>query len=301
MKQHSITIGIPALNEGANILTLLSSLTTQTLSCGRLTQILVVSDGSTDNTVSQALLCNDSRVKVIIGETRLGKAARLNEIISMTNTDVLVLVDGDIAILQPDFLERLITPIVLEEALLSSAALREKAPRNFFESVLYVSMRLKDNLFAKFKHGNNAYNCHGPARALSKHLYKLLSFRTDSGEDMYSYLYCAARGLNFKFVPGAIVYYRLPDNFHDYMKQSTRYHGSKLICPANFEKKLVERELDIPLPVWIAATITSIPLMVRNFVRVGFYLMLLTVVRLRLLLLGPMNESWNVSSSKLYL
>ena len=60
-----------------------------------LEKVIVVSDGSTDGTVSAAQSIADTRIEVINRKEREGKAIRQNEICQMAESDVLVILDAD--------------------------------------------------------------------------------------------------------------------------------------------------------------------------------------------------------------
>jgi len=97
-KIPTISIGIPAYNEEANIGNLLESILSQKQDSFVLKEMIVISDGSTDRTVQEAKKVSDERVKVIEGIERRGQAYRQNEICSRASADFLVLLNADILI-----------------------------------------------------------------------------------------------------------------------------------------------------------------------------------------------------------
>src|SRR3989344_8939516 len=75
-----VSIGIPAYNEEANIKNLLTALLAQKQENFELLEIIVISDGSDDNTVEQAKSLASEKISVIDGKDRKGQAQRQNEI-----------------------------------------------------------------------------------------------------------------------------------------------------------------------------------------------------------------------------
>ena len=172
----TITIGIPAYNEEGNIGQLLTSLAKQEFTHVVLSEIIVFSDASTDKTVSIIKNLPMKRVHVIDGNKRRGKSNAMNKIIKATASDILVLLDADILIRDTRMIEKLIGPIVNNKADLTAARVKEYWTKSKFEDILKISMLLKKDIFESFKKGNNIYTCHGRARALSRPLYRSITF-----------------------------------------------------------------------------------------------------------------------------
>ena len=76
----TVTVGIPAYNESANITHLLRALLEQKDNGFVLESIIVMSDGSTDDMVARAQSVNDPRITVVHEIERLGKPSRVNQI-----------------------------------------------------------------------------------------------------------------------------------------------------------------------------------------------------------------------------
>ncbi|RLC37977.1 glycosyl transferase family 2, partial [Candidatus Falkowbacteria bacterium] len=79
----TVTVGIPAYNEADNIAYLLKDLLGQKQADFKLERIIVISDGSSDNTAEIAQKSGNKIIKVINGRIRKGVAMRLNQIISI--------------------------------------------------------------------------------------------------------------------------------------------------------------------------------------------------------------------------
>ncbi len=106
-KIPTVTIGIPAYNEEANIEHLLRSIISDQSKQIKLIKIIVISDGSTDATVKKARSIKDKRIFVLDRKKRLGLVQSENEILKHTQGDVLVMLDGDVIPVEQDFIDRL--------------------------------------------------------------------------------------------------------------------------------------------------------------------------------------------------
>jgi len=298
MNKPTVMILIPALNEEAHITELVLSCLNQNAESFELGGVIVASDGSTDNTVGNLVALHNKKIQIINGTERKGKAARLNEMLISLQADIAVLLDADVLLLKPDFVERMVKPIIEGRADMTSSALKELPGRTFFEASLKVSMKLKQVLFNALRNGHNVYNCHGPARAINKKFYKQILFPESDGEDIYSFLRLKELGGIFHYVRKAAVGYRLPSVPKDHYKQSIRYHNAIDKMHVYFDSTFVNQELTIPFPVYAIATVKSIPTLLRYPIHITAYIATLMIVKSGKLLSLKPKEMWIVSSSK---
>lgn len=112
-KKVSISVGIMAYNEEKNIDKLLSSLLHQTLNKISITEIIVVSSGSTDNTnqIVQDFAKKHSMIKLIVEKERKGKASAVNLFLALAKKEVIVLIGGDL-LPKKNTLENLVLPLL---------------------------------------------------------------------------------------------------------------------------------------------------------------------------------------------
>lgn len=299
IRKLTVTIGIPAYNEEANIGLLLRDLFGQKQTTFTLQRIIVSSDGSSDATLQVVRKVGAGRVTLIAGSTRRGVAVRQNQIIRRTTSDILVLLNADIRITDPAFVEKLISPVVNGKADLVSSTLVEAPPRTFLESVLVTGMRLKTILFRTWRNGQNGYLCRGAARAFGRRLYQKLNFKEGGGEDMYSYLMCLKQGYTFHWARNTSAVYRNPGTLKDHFKQSIRYFKFQAKFARDFDGKLVDRELKVPLAICVRGAIRALPIVIKSPGHVLGYLFLVcltsTCVRLGICTDGDL---WDVSTTK---
>lgn len=88
-----VAVIIPALNEGGCIARKIRNLLASDYPA-HLLRVIVVSDGSTDDTVEQARAVADPRIEIIALPTRGGKAAAIDAAVARVNEPVLVLTDA---------------------------------------------------------------------------------------------------------------------------------------------------------------------------------------------------------------
>src|SRR5689334_482537 len=105
MNKSTLSIGIPAYNEQANIKDLITALMNQVQENFVLEKIIVASDGSTDQTEQIVRSISDTRVQLIADGQRKGQAARQNEIIEQLKSDLLLLLNADVLPTDNNFIE----------------------------------------------------------------------------------------------------------------------------------------------------------------------------------------------------
>lgn len=241
----TVSIGITAYNEEQAFPGLLTTLLSQTQKTYILKRIYVVSDGSTDKTVSNASKIKHPLVTLKQFSRRKGKALRLNDIFDMSKAEVLVLLDADIVITDPLLLEKLVKPFATQPKLAGvSGSIEALKPQNFLQHVVYTGIRLWDSVRSTVNN-NQVYYCTGAIRAFRKKLYKEMVFPNITAEDVYPYLYCVSKRYAFKILPHARVYFGLPSTYSDYIHQMTRYLTSMQVGTQYFSNELIKKTYTI--------------------------------------------------------
>lgn len=244
----SLTIGIPAYNEEANIAVLINELLEQKSQTYVLESIVVASDGSSDRTVEIVKSFNSNRVQVLDNKDRKGAAARQNQLIEYADSDILVLMNADIKLGDSDFIQKLVDKIQ-EGADLVSPNMLCVPPTGVFESIVAFGLHLKNHAFENYKKGNNIYTCHGAARAFSKQLYKKFRFATSISEDANSYLYAVTNGFKYAYADKATCYIKSAGTYKDHLRQSTRNFNGMKILQTKYEPSVVKKAYHLPLAV----------------------------------------------------
>lgn len=289
----TLTIGIPAFNEEANIRFILKDLLAQKTEGFKLEAIIVNSDGSTDNTVVEALKVKSRKIKIMNNKKRTGRVFRQNQIFKKSESDVLVLIDADTQIKDKDFLKKIAFPVFTNKADLTSVRVQELPNTTLVGKTLEISMKLKKQIFESINNGNNLYTCHGRARAFSKKLYKDIKFKDSINEDAFSYLYAVTKGFRYKFVENAEIFYQLPENINDHQHQSIRFLQSKALLNKYFGQEVVEKSYKLPL---IKSIMIALHFSLKNPVDMMMYLLVLgsSVIKSKI---KKTKNTWDISKS----
>jgi glycosyltransferase involved in cell wall biosynthesis len=256
--KKTITVAIPAYNEGANIAFLIDEILKQKLNKFKLQKVVVASDGSSDDTVKKVKSVNDRRVTVIANKLRRGAYAMQNQIFEKAESDIVILLNADVSLSDASAIETLANSLVRKKADLVAGQIVPLKPQNFLEQCLNASVMLKEELFSKYNNGKNVYSCHGPFRAFSKKLYKSIRFQKIAAEDAFSYFYTITNGFTYAYEPKAKCYYKVPARFEEHERQSIRFEKSKRAMAEAFGKDVSAREYFIPKDAFLKALITSL-------------------------------------------
>lgn len=248
-KKTTVTIGIPAYNEEANIKNLLLSLLRQNTNNLILEEIIVVSDGSIDRTVKYAksISKKDKRIKVVDRENRVGDRLIKNEILELANSDILIMLDADVLPVNKVFIEKIVKPIRYNSDISLVGAETIPLPANsFFEKVIANSHMFKKSIYCKINNGDTVYLCHGRARAFSKKLYKNLKFPADCPEDAFSYLFAKKHGYKFAYTTAAKTWFRAASDINERKSQSEAFLLGIKRLENYFPKSFLKEEFSIP-------------------------------------------------------
>lgn len=257
----SVTIAIPSYNEEGNIYSLLETLLKQKQSSYVLERIIVLLDGSTDNTrhIVEKFTKNNKLIKLITNKKRKGKIYRLNQAYSINTSDYLVTLDADILPEDEYTIERFVNNIQTEKADIAAANLVPVKPNTFIGKIIYTNNIMWKNVGMQFKNGDHISNLYGQANILKKDFAKSFKYPLNiSCDEEYLYIKaCQANG--FRFAKDVKFYFKSPESFHDYIFQSRRflkerdslvpYFGRKILnlheVPFNFKFKAVLSEMKV--------------------------------------------------------
>lgn len=224
----SVTIGIPAHNEERNLPFLLESIVQQERSGFELERVIIACDGCTDRTAEVALGCAGriSGLEVINDGKRMGQAARIDQMIRLTKSDVYVSLDADTVLGSPKSLASLIAEFSDPTVGLVAAADRPHPARVFFESVAVTVVDLWRSVRTRYNGGDTIHNAHGCALAMSRHFIDGFSLPTGTnGADNFLYLKAKELQMGFRYASGAVVLYHEPMTLREYIAQRQRFHN----------------------------------------------------------------------------
>ena len=232
MEQRKLTVsvGIPAYNEEANIKYLLDDLLSQKQDTFILKEIIVISDGSTDRTMDIAKAFDNDKMRLLEDGKREGKIKRLNEMFGVFKGDLLVQFDADVRLSDKFVLEKMVKPFLMyEQTALVCGNHKPSSPKGFIERSAYFGVQVWDDAINMLGERDGRYRCTGQIRAFSRQFLETFRFPLDigSGEDTFSFYFAKIHHFKVVFVRDALIYHRLPTTFKDYMHQMSRFIYAK--------------------------------------------------------------------------
>jgi cellulose synthase/poly-beta-1,6-N-acetylglucosamine synthase-like glycosyltransferase len=211
----TLSLGIMAYNEEANIGPLLRSVTNQTFTHGDLREILVVASGCTDRTeeIVLAFRKKDQRINLLKQTRREGKASAINLFLANATGAILILESGD-TIPEEAALDLLVAPFADPSIGMTGA---HPVPVNRKNTFIGFAVQL-------------LWHLHHKIALKSPKLGELVSFRnfvreipSDTAVDEAA-IEAIVRKAGYKlfYVPEAIVRNKGPENVSDFVTQRRR-------------------------------------------------------------------------------
>lgn len=291
MNKITVSVGIPAHNEEANISTLLQSLLSQSEKNYQLKEIIVAADGCTDGTVQRVTEVKDKRIRIINDGQRKGKSARLNEIMRLFSGDIIIFIDADIVIKNKQLFDTIIASVDFSKAGLVSPNYVSLPAANFFEKCLHLSLDVQVDLRKKWNNGKNYLSFKGAFMALGKNFAKTIQLpKKLVNDDGYIYFKALERGYTPAYLPDVCIYYKTPDNFKDYVAQSSRYQASE----GELSKFVTISEKDYTVPKSLYYTTSLKYLLQKPLYMIGY---LFIRVSARLVKKKQLKSTWVAASS----
>ncbi len=226
----TVTIGIPAHNEEANIGNLLQQIIDQKKQNFKLESVIVACDGCTDNTakIVKEFAKKHKTITVINDGKRKGKAGRLNDFYKLNSSDVILTFDADIILATDSVISEIVKCFNNSGVGLVGGNSLPLKPKTFFEHIVYRWLMMWFELRKNLNKGINVHNHMGCISALSrKFAANIVIPNADVPDDNYLYLLCQKLGFTFKFSNSALVYYKSVDNLKEFLTQHGRYIQSK--------------------------------------------------------------------------
>jgi cellulose synthase/poly-beta-1,6-N-acetylglucosamine synthase-like glycosyltransferase len=215
------SVGVMAYNEERNIGRLLEALVGQKLSEVSISEIVVVSSGSTDRTDEIVCECAQMhpRIRLIRQESREGKSSAINLFLSDASADVFVLESGD-TVPAPECIENLLAPFRDPAVGMTGARpVPVDDPDRFMGFVVHMLWRLHHMLALKSPKLGEMVAFRNIVRSIPK----------ESAVDEASIEAIVVQaGLGLRYVPEAIVYNKGASNVRDFLKQRRRIYAGHL-------------------------------------------------------------------------
>ncbi len=290
----TVTIGIPAYNEEQNIVNVLRSILSQDMSNFSLAEIIVISDGSSDQTVKLARSLKSKLLTVISRKDRKGKSERMNELFRFAKSDILVLIDADCVLSNKSLFYMIKTLTSQENRTVVSANAKPVPETTLVYKILSSGVNINRRASTTWKGGNNVYSYRGSMMGVKKVLFKYINLPSTPGTDAYLYFMAKKHKLASAYVPKSVIYYRLPSRIRGHIKQSTRFLRSQESMKNIFGEWTVS-EYKIPKKILVKSTISEFMI---NPIGVSMFILLNFVIALRAKVKKEkISGVWDISSS----
>lgn len=299
-KKLTVAIGIPAYNEENNIQNLLSSLIKQKQTNFVIQEIIVVDDGSQDQTVQKIKSLNNKKIRLITNNIRRGQVFCQNLIFENSSDDITVILEADTLPKNNNYLSYLVAPIVED----NSVALVQGNAQPLNSHTLIGEIIRNQTLI--YKHFSFKYPCPFAdvfssgrgGRAFSKSLYKKLRWPMSVPEDVYSTLWSIENGYQVVFTEKANCQYKCPQTLEDFLKERQKgqnaYKSLLNYFNNNSIKKIYKRSL-------IDRVFMSIYFLINSPLHYFYYIFLKIYSNLKIVS-RDFSDYWIITSStkKLY-
>ncbi len=242
-----ISVGIPALNEEANIGFLIENILNQDKNNFILKEILVFSDGSTDNT-NKIVKSFSSKVRLIKSKQRAGQQFAQNTISTQAKGEIVVFIEADTLPENSQVLQKLVAPYYLNPEIgMVVGEARPLSSRTIYGKLINASYRFKKRMFYRIQGGINVYTCEGHAmKAVSKQVFKKIQWPLDVPEDAFIYLYMRKTGMEIIKASNAIAYISNVQNIRDRIRQTRKFISGRKSLLKHFSEEFVNGEYNIP-------------------------------------------------------
>lgn len=187
-------------------------------------ELLLCLSGCTDNTeqVVRSNFGDDSRIIIILEETRTGKSSAVNLLYKNAKGSILLFVDSDID-WQRGSLIKLITPFYNEfdVAICAGRIMPDNLESKIIDQMSEISFRYWHQLRLKQDRENRLWSISGQIYAIRKDLFTEIP-NAIVNEDAYVGSSVKHRGFRIKYVPDACVLIDYPRTWRQFLTQKIR-------------------------------------------------------------------------------
>jgi glycosyltransferase involved in cell wall biosynthesis len=217
-ESRSASIVIPTFNGASRIRNCLDSLVAQTT--GRDVEILVVDDGSTDNTASVVSTYSSVR---LITQANAGPAAARNRGALEALGKILLFTDDD-CVPMPDWLGAMLEPFK-DPDIVGAKGVYRTHQKSLAARFVQIEYEDKYRLMAGLANIDfiDTYSAAFRRESFLEMTGYDTSFPVACAEDVELSYRMSARGWKMKFVPAAIVYHTHPDTVSSYLKKKYKF------------------------------------------------------------------------------
>lgn len=286
-----LSIGIPAFNEEANIKKLLERLIGQEEIGFKINKIFVISDHSTDHTVSEVKSVKDKRIVLIENNKRLGQSESQNKILNLfpQKDNAILFMESDTLPCDNRYIARLVSSIPKNRKFSIIAA--NYIPidsTNHFGHIVNYGFWLRHEIFENASYENNIYISR--IALFSRQFAKSFRWDTRFHDDTYCHRMALHSGLPIVRRSDAKIYYKGVENFHDYLIQSSKFQKSRTI--EKEESDVYKAKIN-----YLKAFKISIKYFINNPLLFVLYFAILLTSRVYSRFTKPYTPFWEIYSS----
>lgn len=220
----NVTVGIMAYNEEKNIGKLLDAIISQKTKVARIKKIIVVSDGSTDNTNSivRKKVKKNKKIKLIIQKRRRGKSTAINNFFRNVSpeSDVIILESADTLPMSKNAYESLCKPLLNKRIGLTTAhTIPTNSNKGFMGFVIDLNWKIHHEL--------SLIKPKGCELIAFKNIIREIPPTTITDEECITAL-IKKRGLTTEYLPHVIFYNKGPETISEFLSQARRIYAGHL-------------------------------------------------------------------------
>lgn len=225
-----VSIIVPAFNEKDNIQKTLASLTKLDYPKNKL-EIIVVDDGSTDNTYELAQQFAKEKQKTFKGKILLlikkngGKGSAMNLGLKHATGEIIASMDAD-SIVTPSALKKMLGYFNQKDVMAVTPAMKVYQPKTYLQKFQMVEYLIGIYLRKAYAYLNSLYIAPGPFSLYRKCFFDKYGGYDEKNltEDMEIGLRIQSKGYQIENSIDASVYTQAPKNFKELAQQRTRWY-----------------------------------------------------------------------------
>lgn len=240
-----VSVVIPAYNEERNIITTLTSLTKLTYPKNKL-EIIVVNDGSTDNTknlVNEFIAENKALDIKIINKKNDGKGSALNKGLSISKGEFFVCLDAD-SIVTKDSLGKILPHFTDDNIAVVLPLLKVDKPKNLWQRMQWLEYIV--NMFYKklMSNLNCVHVAPGPFSVYRTNILKKVGGFDENNltEDLEITLRLQNKNYRIVQLLDAEVFTIAPKTFKELYKQRNRWYKGSVINAFKYRHMMFNRK-----------------------------------------------------------
>ncbi len=237
------TVGIPTYYGGRGLLKAVNSVLAS-VGVGPFRLIVCVDGNPLQKDIEKQLI--DWGVEVIESKERGGQVARLNQMIGLCDTEVLVFTQDDI-IFDPKALSEILHAFRTHPDITMIGARIFPIPaKKFIERVIEIGVYIVHCIGDAWEHGDNYLLANGRCLAFRSGMVKKLEVPEGIiSSDSYFYFENKANGGKFLSLPSAVVYNKSPQKIQEHINQNKKFESSYKAAERHLRRNL-KKEYQIP-------------------------------------------------------